>query len=113
MYRFDKKQVAATVDYIVYLLTQGIEQALSQGKPSRCTVEDLRAVLAEHGHQITLAPKRPTTYLTRGDATPAELYADICLYVDEAPSALILRCTLFAEQHAGRYAYQVEDLLAP
>jgi hypothetical protein len=89
MHRFDKEQVAATIQYIVHLLSNGgIEQALRSGKPSRCAVEDLHAVLAEHGQRITLSPKAPKTYLTIGEGEPAELYADIRLCVDEAPSDL-------------------------
>jgi len=114
MHNFEKELVAATVEHVVRLLhAGGIEQALRHGKPSRCAVDDLHAVLAEHGQRITLSPTVPTTYLTLGDTEPAELYADIRLCVDEAPSDLILRCTLFAEQHAGYYAYRIEDLLAP
>lgn len=114
MDRFDKDQVAATSQYIVRLSSMGgIEQALRSGKPSRCAIEDLRTVLAEYGQRITISPKAPKTYLTRAEVKPAELYADIRLCVDEAPSDLVLRCTLFAEQNAGYYAYRVEDLLAP
>jgi hypothetical protein len=93
--------------------SEGIEQALRRGKPSHCTSEDLHTVLAEHGQRITLPRKAPKTYLTLGEGNPAELYADIRLCVDEAPSDLVLRCTLFAEQHAGYYTYRIEDLLAP
>jgi hypothetical protein len=111
---FDKKRVAATIQHIVHLLSSGgIEQAIRNGKPSRCAVEDLNAVLAKHGQHITLSPKPPKTYLTLGDGKPAELYADIRLYIDETPSDLVLRCTLFPEQEAGHYAYRIEDLLAP
>jgi hypothetical protein len=114
MREFDKKQVAATIQHIVHLLSSGgIEQALQNGKPSRCAVEDLNAVLAEHGQRVTLSPKPPKTYLTLGEGKPAELYADIRLCIDETPSDLILRCTLFAEQEAGHYTYRIEDLLAP
>jgi hypothetical protein len=114
MPRFDKEQVAATIQYIVHLLsTAGFEQALRRGKPSRCVLEDLYAVLAEHGQRITLPNKAPKAYLTLGEGEPAELHADIRLCVDEAPSDLVLRCTLFAEQHAGYYTYRLEDLLAP
>ncbi|RZK15126.1 MAG: hypothetical protein EOO56_23525 [Hymenobacter sp.] len=114
MHRFNKEQVAATIQYIVHLLSNGgIERALQNSKPSRCTIEDLNAVLAEHGQRITLSSKAPKTYLTLGEGEPAELYADIRLCVDEALSDLVLRCTLFTEQDAGHYAYRVEDLLAP
>jgi hypothetical protein len=114
MHRFDQERVSATIQYIVHLLSNGgIEQALRDGKPSRCTVEDLNAVLAEHGQRITLPPKDPKTYLTPGEGKPAELYADIRLCVDGAPSDLVLRCTLFAEQNMDHYAYRVDDLLAP
>jgi hypothetical protein len=114
MPRFDKEQVAATIQYIVHLVSiAGFEQALRRGKPSRCASEDLYAVLAEHGQRITLPRKAPKTYLTLGEGDPAELYADIRLCVDEAPSDLFLRCTLFAEQHAGYYTFRIEDLLAP
>jgi hypothetical protein len=51
--------------------------------------------------------------LTRSAEAPAELFADIRLCVDEAPSDLVLRCTLFADQHADHYAYRIDDLLAP
>jgi hypothetical protein len=114
MHRFDKEQVAATIQYIVHLASNGgIEQALRSGKPSRCVVEDLQAVLAEHGQRITVSPNAPKAYLTLGEGEPAELHADIRLCVDEGPSDLVLRCTLFAEQNAGHYTYRVEDLLAP
>jgi hypothetical protein len=114
MPRFEKEQVAATIQYIVHLLsTGGLEQTLRNGKPSRCALEDLHAVLAEHGQRITFPRKAPKTYLTRGEGASAELHADIRLCVDEAPSDLVLRCTLFAEQHAGYYTYRIEDLLAP
>ena len=114
MHRFDEGQVAATIQYIVHLLSSGgIEQALRSGKPSRCALEDLHAALAEYGQRITLPLKAPKTYLTFGEGEPAELYADIRLCVDEAPSDLVLRCTLFAEQNAGHYTYRIEDLLAP
>jgi hypothetical protein len=111
---FDPGQVAATIQYIVYLLSSGgIEQALQSGKPSRCALEDLHAVLAEHGQRITLPRNAPTTYLTRSAGAPAELLADIRLCVDGAPSDLVLRCTLFADQHVGPYTYRLDDLLAP
>jgi hypothetical protein len=111
---FDQGQVAATIQYIVYLLSSGgIEQALRSGKPSRCALEDLHAVLAEHGQRITLPRKAPTTYLTLGEGAPAELLADIRLCVDGAPSDLVLRCTLFTDQQAGHYAFRIDDLLAP
>lgn len=114
MASFQKAQIAATIYYMVQLVsTEGLEQLLRNGKPSRCAIEDLHMVLAEHGQRITLPAKLPKPYLTHGEGTPAELYADIRLWVDEAPSDLVLRCTLFAEQHAGHYAYRVEDLLAP
>ena len=114
MHGFDKAQVTATIQHIVHLLSsEGVEQALRGGKPSRCAVEDLNAVLAEHGQRFTLPAKAPKTYLTRGKEEPAELYADIRLCVDGAPSDLVLRCTIFTEQNAGYYAYRVEDLLAP
>ena len=111
---FNQGQVAATIQYIVTLLSSGgIEQALRRGKPSRCALEDLRAVLAEHGQRITLPRKAPKTYLTIGEGSPAELLADIRLCVDGVPSDLVLRCTLFADQHADHYAYRIDDLLAP
>jgi hypothetical protein len=111
---FDQAQVTATIQYIVSLLSSGgIEQVLRSGKSSRCTLEDLHAVLAEHGQRFTLPRKAPKTYLTLGEGKPAELYVDIRLCVDEAPSDLILRCTLFADQHADHYAYRLDDLLAP
>jgi hypothetical protein len=114
MHGFDKEQVSATIQHIVHLLSSGaVEQALQGGKPSRCAAEDLNAVLAEHGQRFTLPTKAPKTYLTRGEGEPAELYADIRMCVDGAPSELVLRCTLFDEQNAGHYAYRVEDLLAP
>jgi len=114
MHGFDKEQVAATILHIVHLVSRGgIEQVLRGGKPSRCTVEDLNAVLAEHGQGFTLPAKAPKAYLTRGEGEPAELFADIRMCVDGAASELVLRCTLFAEQSVGHYAYRVEDLLAP
>lgn len=114
MHRFDKERVSVTLQYIVHLLSSGgIEHALRGGKPSRCAVDDLHAVLAEYGQCFTLPPKHPKTYLTTGEGEPAELYADIRLCVDGAPSDLVLRCTLFAEQNAGHYAYRIDDLLAP
>jgi len=114
MHGFDKERVSATVQHIVHLLSiGGVEQALQGGKTSRCAAEDLNAVLAEHGQRFTLPPKVPKTYLTRGKGEPTELYADIRLCVDGAPSELVLRCTLFGEQDEGHYAYRVEDLLAP
>lgn len=114
MHGFDKKRVSVTIEHIVHLLSSGgIEQMLRDGKPSRCTAEDLNAVLAELGHRITLPAKAPKTYLTRGEGQPSELYADIRLCLDGAASDLVLRCTLFAEQNASLYAYRVEDLLAP
>jgi hypothetical protein len=114
MHRFDKELVSATIRHIVHMLsTEGIEPALRGGKPSRCASADLHAVLAEHGQRITLPHKASKTYLTPGEGEPAELYADIRLCVDGAPSDLYLRCTLFNEQQAGHYAYRVEDLLAP
>lgn len=110
----DKDRVWATIQHIVHLASSGgIERVLRGGKPSRCGVEDLAAVLAEHGQRITLPPKAPKTYLTPGEGLLPELYADIRMYVDGAPSELVLRCTLFAEHHAEHYAYRVEDLLAP
>ena len=114
MHSFDQEKVATTIQYIVYLLSSGgIEQALRRGKPSRCALEDLHAVLAEHGQRFTFPLTAPKTYLTRRAGAPAELLADIRLCVDEAPSDLVLRCTLFADQHADHYAYQIDDLLAP
>ncbi|MDF7815692.1 hypothetical protein [Hymenobacter sp. YC55] len=114
MHRFDKERVSATIQYVMHLLSSGgLEQALRSGKPSRCAVGDLNAVLAEHGQHITLPPKGPQTYLTLGEGEPAELYADIRLCVDGAPSDLVLRCTLFAERNMGHYTYRVEELLAP
>ncbi|MGY3088680.1 hypothetical protein ACVWYF_001720 [Hymenobacter sp. UYAg731] len=114
MHRFDKELVWATIQHIVHLLSSGgIEQALRGGKASRCAVEDLNVVLAEHGQRITLPHKVPKAYLTLGEGKHAELFADIRLCVDGAPSDLVLRCTLFAEQSAGHYTYRVEDLLAP
>lgn len=114
MGRFNKKQVAATIQHILHLLSSGgVDQALWSGKPSRCALEDLHAVLAEHGQRITLPRKSLKTYLTLGEGEPAALHADIRLCVDGAPSDLILRCNLFAEQHAGHYTYRIEDLLAP
>lgn len=114
MNSFDQAQVATTIQYIVHLLSSGgIEQVLRSGKPSRCTLVDLHAVLAEHGQRFTLPRKAPKTYLTLGEGEPAELLADIRLCVDEAPSDLVLRCTLFAEQNASYYPYRIEDLLAP
>ena len=113
MHGFDKEQVSATIQHIVHLVSEGIEQALRGGKPSRCAAEDLNAVLAEHGQRFTLPTKPPKTYLTYGEGEPAELYADIRLCIDGAPSELVLRCTLFAEENAGHYAYRIEDLLAP
>ena len=53
-----------------------------------------KAVLAEHGHRITLPAKTPKTYLPYGEGQPTELYADIRLCVDGASSDLVLRCTL-------------------
>jgi hypothetical protein len=114
MHGFDKEWVAATIQHIVHVASSGgVEQVLQGGKPSRCAAEDLNAVLAEHGQRITLPLKDSKTYLTRGEGEPAELYADIRLWVDGAPSDLVLRCTLFPEPGAGHYAYRVEDLLAP
>lgn len=114
MHGFDKGQLLATIQHIVHLLsTGGVEQVLQGGKLSRCTAEDLNSVLAEHGQRFTLPATAPKTYLTRGEEEPAELYADIRMDVDGAPSELILRCTLFDEQNAGHYVYRVEDLLAP
>ncbi|WP_449404419.1 DUF7668 domain-containing protein [Hymenobacter terrestris] len=114
MHGFDKRKVAATVQHIVHLASSGgIEQALQGSKPSRCAVEDLNVVLAEHGQRISLPPKAPKAYLTYSDGQPSELYADIRLCVDGAPSDLVLRCVLFAQEHAGHYAYRIEDLLAP
>jgi hypothetical protein len=98
----------------VHLLSSGgLEQVLQGGKPSRCAIEDLNAVLAEHGQCFTLPTKAPKTYLTHGEGEPAELYADIRLCIDGAPSDLVLRCTLFAEHNTGHYAYRVGDLFAP
>lgn len=114
MHGFNKAQVTATIQHIVHLLSsEGIEQALRGGKTSRCAVEDLNAVLVEHGQRFTLPTKAPKTYLTRGKGEPTELYADIRMCVDGYPSELVLRCTLFAEHNAGHYAYRVEDLLGP
>jgi hypothetical protein len=109
MHGLDKEQVAATI----LLSNEGIEEALQSGKPSRCTVEDLHAVLAEYGQHITSTSNASKNYPTLGQWEPSELYTDIRLCVDAAPSDLVLRCTFFAEQNAGYYAYRIEDLLAP
>ncbi|WP_201982877.1 DUF7668 domain-containing protein [Hymenobacter rubidus] len=110
---FHKDILFDTVQSIVHELSVGgVEQVLSVSKPSRVTATDIKAVIAEHGESVTIPSQRTKAYFTASKTLP-EVYTDIRLWVDNNPSDLVLRCTLYNTMSNGLYEYRVEDILAP